>query len=169
MKKDLKIDRSTKHQSIKEFNKGINAIEEKKAISAIHRHYAEVLVGQTELNAQEKEEKLPKAQKAVEVLANSLGAKGMLQNMLITQLLGVHELQQKLLIYADCAVNYPEQGQYYMNALTKLSNVFIQQVNTLQKLQGNSQQKMVVEHLHINDGGQAIVGHVYSNNKKKGG
>ncbi|MDP1615168.1 MAG: hypothetical protein Q8L68_05165, partial [Methylococcales bacterium] len=82
------------------------------------------------------------------------------------QLLGIHELQQKLLGYASRSINYPEHGQYYMNALTKLSNVFMQQVNTLHKLQGNPQQKVVVEHLQINEGGQAIVGHVHSN---KGG
>lgn len=53
-----------------------------------------------------------------------------------------------------------EHGQYYINALTKLSNVFIQQINALQKLQGYSQQKVVVEHLYVNAGVKAIVGQV---------
>ncbi|MBA2650115.1 MAG: hypothetical protein H0U75_11110 [Legionella sp.] len=160
MKKDLKADLGPKRQSINKLNNGINEITEKKAISAIQLHYAEVQIEQINLNAEDKEQKLTKAHKVVEILANSLGAKGLLQNLLVTQLLGVHELQQKLLSCANRAMNYPEHSQYYVNALTKLSNAFIQQINTLQKLQGNSQQKVVVEHLHINDGGQAIVGQV---------
>jgi putative DNA primase/helicase len=52
-------------------------------------------------------------------------------------------------------------------AITKLSNTFIQQLTLLQKLQGQSQQKVVVEHLHINKGAQAIVGQV--NAYTKGG
>lgn len=168
MKKDLKADLAIKSQSMIDPNEDINDSIEKKTISAVHLHYAEILVEQKDLNVEDQEKKLIQAHKAVEKLADSLGAKGLLQNMLVTQLLGIHELQQKLLGYASRSINYPEHGQYYMNALTKLSNVFIQQVNTLQKLQGNSQQKVVVEHLHINDGGQAIVGHVHSNKKKRG-
>lgn len=160
MKKNLKADLRTKSQSMDECNKSINEITEKKAISAVQLHYAEVLLEQKDLNAADREKKLTQAHEAVEILANSLGAKGLLQNMLVAQLFGVHELQQKLLSYASRAMNHPERGQYYINALTKLSNVFIQQINTLQKLQGNSQQKVVVEHLHVNAGGKAIVGQV---------
>ncbi len=123
-------------------------------------NYAETQIDLTELNEEEKKLKLNNAHQAVEHLADSLGAQGLMQNMLVTQLLGVHELQQRLLAYATRSMHDPERGQYYINALTKLSNVFINQVSLLHKLQGNSQQKVVVEHLHINQGGQAIVGQV---------
>ena len=160
MKKDLKADLSIKSQSMIDPNKGINDSIEKKTISAVHLHYAEILVEQKDLSAEDQEKKIIQAHKAVEKLGDSLGAKGLLQNMLVTQLLGVHELQEKLLGYASRSINYPDHGQYYMNALTKLSNVFIPQVNTLQKLQGHAHQKVTVEHLHVNAGGQAIVGQV---------
>ncbi|HAT1797954.1 TPA: hypothetical protein JBL19_04170 [Legionella pneumophila] len=134
-------------------------------IAAMQLNYAGTQINLTQLDEEDKQLKLNNAQQIVESLADSLGAQGMLQNMLVTQLLGVHELQQKLLPYARRSMRDPEHGQYYINAIAKLSNVFIQQASLLHKLQGNSQQKVVVEHLHINEGGQAIVGQVNTNNK----
>jgi len=86
--------------------------------------------------------------------------------MLATQLLSTHDLHQKLLPYANRSMNYPEDNQYFINAITKLSNTFIQQIIMLQKLQGQSQQKVVVEHLHIHDGAQAIVGQVNAHTRE---
>lgn len=133
---------------------------DKKIISAMQLNYAGTQIDLSKLNDEEKQLKLNNAQQMVEGLAASLGAQGLLQNMLVTQLLGVHELQQKLLPYARRSMHDPEHGQYYINATAKLSNLFIQQASLLHKLQGHSQQKMVVEHLHINEGGQAIVGQI---------
>ncbi|QLZ68466.1 hypothetical protein FOLKNPGA_01245 [Legionella sp. PC1000] len=143
------------------FAKGV----EEKIISNVQLNYAETQIDLTNLSEEEKQLKLNNAQQIVECFAHSLGAQNLLQHMLATQLLGVHELQQKLLIYARKSMHYPEQSQYYINAIAKLSNVFIQQVSLLHKLQGNSQQKVVVEHLHINEGGQAIVGQVTAHSK----
>lgn len=50
--------------------------------------------------------------------------------------------------------------KYYTNTAIKLANTFSQQANLLHKLQGNSNQKMTVERVHVHDGGQAIVGNV---------
>lgn len=164
MKKDLKIARKSNNQSLGKCNDNLN---EKKAISFIQLNYAETQIELTNLNEEEKKQKLNNAHQVVEVLSNSLRAKGLLQNMLVTQLLGVHEAQQKLISYVNRSMHSSEHGQYYINALTKLSNVFIQQINALQKLQGYSQQKVVVEHLHVNAGGKAIVGQV--NTEQMGG
>ncbi|HAU1192562.1 TPA: hypothetical protein ACT96X_003073 [Legionella pneumophila] len=131
-----------------------------RAIRVIQENYAETQINLTELSYPEKKKIINNAQQMVEILADSLGAENLLQNMLVTQLLGIHELQQKLLPIANRSINYPEHNQYYINAITKLSNVFIQQVNTLQKLQGLNYQKVRVEHLHVHDGGQAMVGQV---------
>lgn len=160
MKKDLKIAQKDNSQSLGKSNENINV---ENAISFIQLHYAETQIDLTNLNEEEKKQRLNNAHKVVGALSNSLGAKGLLQNMLVTQLLGVHEAQQKLISYANRSMHSSEHGQYYINALTKLSNVFIQQINALQKLQGHSQQKVVVEHLHVNAGGKAIVGQVNTN------
>jgi hypothetical protein len=139
---------------------------DQKAIAAILSSYATQLIDLSKLSTEDKKKKEHDLEYVVKILADSLGAQGLLQNMLVTQLLGVYELQQKLLPYASRSIHSPEYGQYYINAISKLSNVFINQSSLLQKLQGNSQQKVVVEHMHINEGGQAIVGHV--NVRKEG-
>lgn len=131
-----------------------------RAISVIQQNYAETQINLSELSHPDKKEMIYNAQQMVQILANSLGAENLLQNMLVTQLLGVHELQQKLLPLANRTTNHPEHNQYYINSITKLSNVFIQQINTLQKLQGSNHQKVTVEHLHVHNGGQAMVGQV---------
>lgn len=140
--------------------------KEQKAVAAILENYACNQMSRDDLTPDEKNQKIEIYTKAINLFAASLGANGVLQNMLATQLLGIYELQQKILPYAHRSVHSPECSQYFINSLTKLSNVFIQQLNTLQKLQGNSHQKVTVEHLHVNAGGQAIVGQV---NTHKGG
>lgn len=46
------------------------------------------------------------------------------------------------------------------NRATKLMRTFTAQVEALQKLRGKGQQTVRVEHVTVNAGGQAIVGHV---------
>lgn len=53
-----------------------------------------------------------------------------------------------------------EQANFYMNSITKLSRTYIAQMDALNKHRGKGQQKMTVEHVHINQGGQAIIGNV---------
>ncbi len=43
---------------------------------------------------------------------------------------------------------------------TKLTRTFIAQMEALDKHRGKGQQKMTVEHVHVNEGGQAIIGDV---------
>lgn len=165
MKKHPKLGLVKDHHSMSKLND--NGIDEK-VISVMQLNYAETQIDLTNLNEEEKQLKLNKAHQLVENIADSLGAQGLLQNMLVTQLLGTHELQQKLLRYATRSLHNPEQGQYYINAISKLSNLFVQQVNSLQKLQGNCQQKVVVEHLHVSDGGNAIIGQVNAHSMGEG-
>lgn len=127
-------------------------------------NYASTQISLTGLTEEEKKQKLENATQLVKILADSLGAQGLLQNMLAAQLLGIHDLQQKLLPYAAKSMSYPEGNQYFVNAITKLSNTFIQQLTLLQKLQGQSHQKVTVEHLHVHQGAQAIVGQVNVDN-----
>ena len=47
-----------------------------------------------------------------------------------------------------------------MNVATKSLRTFAVQMEALKKYRTGDQQKMVVEHVHVNEGGQAIVGTV---------
>lgn len=143
-------------------------IPEEKVIAVMLANYATKCADLSGLSDEDRKKKEHNLQHATKILADALGAKGLLQNMLVMQLLGVHELQQKLLAYASRSLNYPEDNQYFVNAISKLSHLYCTQVTLLQKLQGQSQQKVVVEHLHINKGAQAIVGQVNAHTKGGG-
>ena len=45
-------------------------------------------------------------------------------------------------------------------AFNKLARTFATQMEALNRYRGKGQQKMTVEHVHVHDGGQAIVGQV---------
>lgn len=86
-----------------------------------------------------------------------------LQAMVAAQMLAVHELQQKSMIFANgLSTTDHNASQYYTNTAIKLANTFIQQANLLAKLQGGIGQKVTVERVEVNQGGQAIVGNVQS-------
>lgn len=84
-----------------------------------------------------------------------------LKTLLATQMYEIHEQQQRMAKQAGLT-NYPEHRQTYINNLVKLSNVFIQQTILMQKLTGNGLQKVIVEHVNVHNGGQAIVGNIES-------
>ena len=47
-----------------------------------------------------------------------------------------------------------------INRATKLMRTFVAQMEALTRYRGKGQQKVTVEHVHVNAGGQAIVGSV---------
>jgi hypothetical protein len=85
---------------------------------------------------------------------------GAVQSMLATQMLGVHFTALKALRQANQAAT-PEIQDRCMNSAVKLLRLFAQQGEVLARLKGQiSQQKIIVERVNIEDGGQAIVGAV---------
>lgn len=55
------------------------------------------------------------------------------------------------------AWNAFEIGNNTVNAVNKLMRTYTMQIETLNRYRGKGQQKMTVEHVHINDGGKAII------------
>ena len=53
------------------------------------------------------------------------------------------------------------------NLAIKLLRTFTMQIEALQRYRGKGQQKVTVEHVHVNAGGQAIVGAVHPAAAKK--
>lgn len=54
-----------------------------------------------------------------------------------------------------------------LNALTKLSRTYTAQMEALRKHRHGGQQKVTVEHVTVNEGGQAIVGNIEDGGRKK--
>jgi hypothetical protein len=93
-----------------------------------------------------------------------------LEGMLSVQMAGIHNVAMYCL---GAALN---KGQTFMGRdanikwATRLLRMFTAQMEALQKYRGKStQQKVTVEHVHIHQGGQAIVGTVSSQTKPGGG
>ena len=93
-----------------------------------------------------------------------------LEGLLAVQMVACHNMA------LECAnrAMLPDQtsdGVYTnVNRVTKLMRTFTAQVEALQKLRGKtSQQKVTVEHVHVNKGGQAIVGAVNQRQSRGGG
>ncbi len=82
--------------------------------------------------------------------------------MLATQMATIHQTQQRLSMHMFNSNLDPVGMMSYTNMITKLSNTFIHQLNAMQKLKGNNQQKVTIEHVHVHNGGQAVVGTVHT-------
>ncbi len=102
--------------------------------------------------------------KAVAALAG-IGPRDELEGMLAVQMIAVHHLAMECMKRARRS--QPIEGMnYHINCATKLQRTFVAQVEALNRYRGKGQQKVTVEHVHINKGGRAIVGAV---NREGGG
>lgn len=83
-----------------------------------------------------------------------------LEAMLASQMVAVDTAVGQLM---KCAMGN-SQGlagrERNLNLATKLQRTFLQQVDAMQKLRGKGQQKVTVEHVHVHQGGQAVVGNI---------
>jgi len=106
--------------------------------------------------------------------ANSIKADNSLEKMLAHQMTAAHELMMKS---ANSAMHelerlndkqkigryHQEEGVEYqrlVNSTAKLMNAFSNHYLTLQKVRSGGNQTMTVQHVHVNDGGQAVIGNI---------
>jgi len=92
-------------------------------------------------------------------LVKGLEPKDTLEATLAAQMASVHVLTMTLarrLANTDTI----QQQDSAERALNKLARTFTTQIETLNRHRGKGQQKVTVEHVHVHQGGQAIVGNV---------
>jgi hypothetical protein len=82
-----------------------------------------------------------------------------MEAMLAAQMAAVH------MATMSCAARLTSSERLYQveaaqKALNKLARTFATQMEALNRYRGKGQQKMTVEHVHVHEGGQAIVGNV---------
>ncbi|TXN07000.1 hypothetical protein FV222_03590 [Methylobacterium sp. WL103] len=82
--------------------------------------------------------------------------------MLAVQMYGTHETAMQLLVKAKSAQN-PHVVQEAGNLAIKLMRTYTAQIEALSKLRRGGEQKVRVEHVHVYEGGQAVVGDVTVN------
>ena len=93
-------------------------------------------------------------------LVHELEPRDAAEGMLCSQLVSTHALAMECVSRA----NYPGQTfegrELNMRHAERLMRIFNQQIDTLNKHRGKGQQKVTVEHVTVNEGGQAVVGNV---------
>jgi hypothetical protein len=105
-----------------------------------------------------------KNRKLVETAVQLLGEikpEGALQSMLAVQMIGVHSSAGKFLRMATAEGQTFDGTDANVHRAVRLMRLFNEQLATLASLRGKtSEQKVTVEHVHVYEGGQAIVGNV---------
>jgi hypothetical protein len=96
--------------------------------------------------------------------------KDTIEAMLAAQMLAMHNATMKNLTRANGLLSSRsykeiELGAKAFNVANKLARTYTMQMEALQRYRGKGQQKMVIEHVNVNSGGQAIIGNVEASKK----
>ena len=83
-----------------------------------------------------------------------------LEGMLAIQMIGIHNMAMEMMKRAMLSEQTIDGVNLNVNRIAKLTRTFIAQLKALDKHRGRGQQKITVEHVTVNEGGQAIVGNV---------
>jgi hypothetical protein len=83
-----------------------------------------------------------------------------LEGMLAVQMVASHNLAMEMTRRALVDGQTVDGVTQNINRSTKLMNTFKGQVETLQKYRNKGQQTIQVQHVTVNDGGQAVVGNI---------
>jgi hypothetical protein len=92
---------------------------------------------------------------------HSLKPRDELEGLLITQMIGTHSLAMEFMRRATLPDQTVEGVNFNTDRATKMMRTFTSQLESLNRHRGKGhQQKVTVEHVTVNSGGQAIVGQV---------
>ena len=91
-------------------------------------------------------------------LMYGIGPRDSVEGMLAAQMVGTHNLAMEFLRRPISEGQTEEQATENVNRAAKLLRLYTAQVEALGKYRNKGMQKVTVEHVHINAGGQAIVG-----------
>jgi hypothetical protein len=85
-----------------------------------------------------------------------------IEGMIATQLLAAHNASMECFRRAMIGEQTFEGRRENLNQANKLSRTYSALLEALNRHRGKGQQKVTVEHVHVHQGGQAIVGNVQS-------
>lgn len=89
-----------------------------------------------------------------------IGPKDEIEGMIGAQLLAAHNATMECYRRAMIPEQSFEGLRENLNQANKLSRTYATLLEALNRHRGKGQQKVTVEHVHVHQGGQAIVGHV---------
>lgn len=92
-------------------------------------------------------------------LIHGIGPRDELEAMLVVQMVAIHKTAINCLRGA-IQNTHPDIRHQNLNQGVKLTKAFTAQMEALNKHRGNGGQKVRVEHVHVYQGGQAVVGNI---------
>lgn len=95
-------------------------------------------------------------------LVDAIRPENELEAALAVQMANCHQLANEMLGRA-ATTDRTDHLQLYGNMAVKLQRTFTEQLEALGRMRGNANQSVRVEHVHVHEGGQAIVGNVKAN------
>ena len=93
-------------------------------------------------------------------LLEQINPQNELEGLLALQILGGHETAMECLQQSRLPAQTPAGRDTNLKHAVKFMGLYIKQLEALARLRGKSQQKMTVERVNVESGGQAIVGQV---------
>ncbi len=94
---------------------------------------------------------------AISAVMAEIGPKDPIEGMLVAQMLALHS-QGMASMKLSLSSQYLDYGERYAELASKLFKAFSVLVETLKKYRTGGMQKVVVEHVNVDQGGKAIVG-----------
>ncbi len=86
--------------------------------------------------------------------------KDSIEFLLSSQMFAIHDLSMTMSKRAANSDQTPEAIDRNINRLTKLMRTYTAQMEALNKYRNKGKQKITVQHVNVNEGGQAVVGDV---------
>jgi hypothetical protein len=124
-------------------------------------HWNHVLANQTVSSlwlAHSNDQTRDRQLKAVIAGLGGIGPKNELEGMIAGQLIAAHNAAMECYRRAMIAEQSFEGRRESLNQANKLSRTYATLLEALNRHRGKGQQKVTVEHVHVHQGGQAIVG-----------
>jgi hypothetical protein len=104
--------------------------------------------------------------KAAFAMLEGIKPKGEIEGLLAAQMVATHSAAMECLRRAMISGQSLAVRDLNLKHAAKLLSIYTRQVEVLDKHRGKGQQKVTVEHVHVEAGGQAIVGHVETGGRK---
>ena len=109
----------------------------------------------------DEDERMARIRSAISLL-QGIKPSGEVEGMLATQMVGTHNAAMECLRRAMLQGQSFEGRDQNLKHAAKLLSIYARQIEVLDKHRGKGQQKVTVEYVNVESGGQAVVGHIES-------
>jgi hypothetical protein len=107
------------------------------------------------------------AMNAALAMIEAVAPKDEVEGALAVQMACTHTAAMAVLARLDAAFGFEQRVAAFGSAAARLMRTYAAQVEVLRRLRNGGQQVVRVEHVYVNEGGQAVIGNVKTENAKE--